>query len=84
MNIAKLIENTEITLITRRTGKEFKVFVSWFDVETRILCGWYTDRYGEPEIKLFDMEEYDFRFYEQQAEQGGKSPRRVRICWEEI
>ena len=59
-NIAKLIENTEITLVTKKARKEFKVFVSWFDEKTNILCGWYTNRFGKLDIKQFNMNEYDF------------------------
>lgn len=57
--IAKMIENTEVTLLTKKTRKETKVFVSWFDTKTNILCGWYTNRFGKLDIKQFDMSKYD-------------------------
>lgn len=58
--IAKRMENTEITLLTKKTKKETKVFVSWFDTKANILCGWYTNRFGKLDIKQFDMNKYDF------------------------
>ena len=60
MNIEKMIENTEITLITKKTRKETKVFVSWFDTKNNILCGWYTNRFNELAIKQFNMNNYDY------------------------
>lgn len=60
MNIAKMIEKTEITLITKKTRKEFKVFVSWVDTNTNIICGWYTNKYGDLAVKQFNMKNYDF------------------------
>jgi hypothetical protein len=58
--IAKRIENTEITLLTKKTKKETKVFVNWFNTTTNILCGWYTNKFGDLTIKQFDMNKYDF------------------------
>lgn len=60
MDIEEMIKDTEITLITKKARKQFKVYVSWFDKKTNILCGWYTNKYGEPAIKQFDMKKYDF------------------------
>lgn len=59
-NVAKMIENTEITLVTKKARKETKVFVSWFDTKTNILCGWYTNRFGDLTVKQFDMSKYDY------------------------
>lgn len=58
-SLEKLIANTEVTLITKKSRKEFKVFVSWFDSSNNKLCGWYTNRYGKLDIKQFDMNNYD-------------------------
>lgn len=58
-SLEKLIANTEVTLITKKSRKEFKVFVSWFDSNSNKLCGWYTNRYGKLDIKQFDMSNYD-------------------------
>lgn len=60
MNIAKMIENTEITLITKKTRKETKVFVSWVDTDRKIICGLYKNKFNEFSAKQFDMTKYDF------------------------
>ena len=60
IDIAKTIENTEITLLTKKTRKETKVYVNWFGTKRNILCGWYTNRYGELTVKQFDMNKYDY------------------------
>ena len=60
MKVSKIIENTEITLVTKKARKETKVFVCWFDEQQNILCGWYTNRFGDLETKQFDMRKYDY------------------------
>ncbi len=56
----KMIEGTEITLVTKKIKKEFKVYVSWYDTKKNILCGSYTNRFGRYAVKQFDMTKYDF------------------------
>jgi hypothetical protein len=55
-----LIKGTEVTLVTKKTRKEFKVFVSDIWNDGKIFVGWYTNRFGELAIKHFDMTQYDY------------------------
>lgn len=54
------ILKTEITLVTKKTRKETKVFVSDFWEKENIIVGMYTNRFGNFDIKQFDMNKYDF------------------------
>lgn len=58
--LMKLIIKTEVTLVTKKTRKEFKVFVSDIWEDGNIFVGWYTNRFGELAIKHFDMTQYDY------------------------
>ena len=58
--LMNLIKNTEVTFVTKKTRKEFKVFVSDIWEDGRIFVGWYTNRFGELAIKHFDMTQYDY------------------------
>ena len=58
--LMNLIKNTEVTFVTKKTCKEFKVFVSDIWGDGRIFVGWYTNRFGELAIKHFDMTQYDY------------------------
>lgn len=60
VDMEKVLNDTEITLLTKKTRKEIKVYVSWFDSTTNILCGWYTNRFGKLTTKQFNMNDYDF------------------------
>lgn len=55
-----MVLKQEITLVTKKTRKEFKVFVSDIWEDGRIFVGFYTNRFGELAIKHFDMTQYDF------------------------
>lgn len=58
--IAALVVNQEITLITKKQRKEFKVYVSDVQDNGRTFVCWYTNRFGELDIKRFDMTQYDY------------------------
>lgn len=58
--IEKMILKTEITLITKKTRKETKIFVSDIWEDGKIFVGMYTNRFGELAIKHFDMSKYDY------------------------
>lgn len=58
--LALMVLKNEITLVTKKTKKETKVFVSDIWENGRIFVGWYTNRFGELAIKHFDMTQYDF------------------------
>lgn len=55
-----LIKNTEVTFVTKKTRKEFKVFISDIWGDGKIFVGWYTNRFGELAIKQFHMDQYDY------------------------
>lgn len=50
----------EITLLTKKTRKEIKVYVSDVQDNGKTFVCWYTNRYGKTDIKRFDMTNYDF------------------------
>ena len=52
-------EGDEITLMTKKTRTETKVNVCWYDKKSKILCGWYMNKFKELSIKQFDMRKYD-------------------------
>lgn len=52
-------EGDEITLMTKKTRKETKVNVCWYDKKSKILCGLYMNKFKELSIKQFDMRKYD-------------------------
>ena len=58
--LALMVLKNEITLVTKKTKKETKVFVSDIWENGRIFVGLYTNRFGELAIKHFDMTQYDF------------------------
>lgn len=58
--LALMVLKNEISLVTKKTKKETKVFVSDIWENGRIFVGWYTNRFGELAIKHFDMTQYDF------------------------
>ena len=55
-----LIKNTEVTFVTKKTRKEFKVFISDIWNDGKIFVGWYTNRFGELAIKQFNIDQYDY------------------------
>jgi len=52
--------NQEVTFITKKSRKEFKVYVSDVQDNGRIFVGWYINRFGKLDLKRFDMTQYDF------------------------
>lgn len=58
--LALMVLKNEVTLVTKKTKKETKVFVSDIWENGRIFVGFYTNRFGELAIKHFDMTQYDF------------------------
>ena len=58
--ISSFVINQEVTFITKKSRKEFKVYVSDVQDNGRTFVGWYTNRFGELDIKRFDMTQYDF------------------------
>jgi len=58
--LALMVLKNEITLVTKKTKKETKVFVSDIWENGRIFVGIYTNRFGDLAIKHFDMTQYDF------------------------
>lgn len=58
--LALMVLKNEITLVTKKTKKETKVFVSDIWENGRIFVGFYTNRFGDLAIKHFDMTQYDF------------------------
>ena len=58
--LALMVLKNEITLVTKKTKKETKVFVSDIWENGRIFVGFYTNRFGDIAIKHFDMTQYDF------------------------
>lgn len=60
MNIAEMIIDTEITLITKKTRKETKVYVSAVEDNGKTFLCLYTNKFKELSIKRFDMTKYDF------------------------
>ena len=61
-NLKEIILKKEIILITKKTRKETKVFVSDVWEKQNIIVGMYTNKFGEFAIKQFDMSKYDFCF----------------------
>ena len=60
LDITELVLKHEVTLITKKTRKETKVYVSDIWENGKIFVGWYTNRFGELAIKQFDMTKYDY------------------------
>ena len=58
--LSLMVLKNEITLVTKKTKKETKVFVSDIWENGRIFVGFYTNRFGDLAIKHFDMTQYDF------------------------
>lgn len=58
--LMNLIMNTEVTFVTKKTRKEFKVYIMDIWEEGKIFVGGYTNRFGELDIKHFDMSQYDY------------------------
>lgn len=58
--IIEMIKDTEITMITKKRRKEFKVYVSDVWDNGKVIVGWYTNRFGKLDLKQFNMNEYDF------------------------
>ena len=58
--LALMVLKNEVTLVTKKTKKETKVFVSDIWENGRIFVGFYTNRFGDLAIKHFDMTQYDF------------------------
>lgn len=52
--------NQEVTFITKKSRKEFKVYVSDVQDNGRTFVGWYINRFGKLDLKRFDMTQYDF------------------------
>jgi hypothetical protein len=55
-----MIINHEVTFITKKNRKEFKVYVSDIQDNGKTFVGWYTNRYNKLDIKRFNMDEYDY------------------------
>ena len=60
LDLEVILHDIEVTLITKKARKEIKVWASWYDDETNILCASYTDRFGKYAVKQFNMKNYDF------------------------
>lgn len=60
LDLEVILQNREVTLITKKARKEIKVWASWYDDRTNILCASYTNRIGKYAIKQFNMNDYDF------------------------
>lgn len=60
LNLEAILHDIEVTLITKKARKEIKVWASWYDDETNILCASYTDRFGKYAVKQFNLKNYDF------------------------
>jgi len=56
----EFVINHEITLLTKKTHKQLKVYVSDVQDSGRTFVCWYTNRYGKTDLKRFDMTEYDY------------------------
>ena len=54
------VKDKEVTLLTKKTRKEIKVYVCDVQDNGRTFVCWYKNRYGNTDLKRFDMTEYDF------------------------
>ena len=57
--IAEMIKQTEVTFVTKKIGKEFKVFVCDVQDDGKTIVGWYTNRFGKLDIKRFAVADYN-------------------------
>lgn len=60
LDLEVVLQDTEVTLITKKTRKEIKVWASWYNDDTKTLCASYTNRFGRYAVKQFNMNDYDF------------------------
>lgn len=60
LDLEVVLQDTEVTLITKKARKEIKVWATWYNDETKTLCASYTDRFGRYAVKQFNMNDYDF------------------------
>lgn len=60
LDLEVVLQDTEVTLITKKARKEIKVWASWYNDDTKTLCASYTDRFGRYAVKQFNMNDYDF------------------------
>lgn len=60
LDLEVVLQNTEVTLITKKARKEIKVWASWYNDDTKTLCASYTNRFGRYAVKQFNMNDYDF------------------------
>lgn len=60
LDLEVVLQDTEVTLITKKARKEIKVWASWYDDITKTLCASYTNRFGKYAVKQFNMNDYDF------------------------
>lgn len=58
--VSALVKNQEITLITKKTRKEIKVYVSDVQDNGKTFVCWYTNRFGKLSLKRFDITKYDY------------------------
>ncbi len=60
LDLEVVLQDTEVTLITKKARKEIKVWATWYNDDTKTLCASYTDRFGRYAVKQFNMNDYDF------------------------
>ena len=60
LDLEVVLQDTEVTLITKKARKEIKVWASWYNDDTKTLCASYTNRFGRYAVKQFNMNDYDF------------------------
>ena len=60
LDLEVILQDTEVTLITKKARKEIKVWATWYNDDTKTLCASYTDRFGRYAVKQFNMNDYDF------------------------
>lgn len=60
LDLEVILQDIEVTLITKKARKEIKVWATWYNDETKTLCASYTDRFGKYAVKQFNMNNYDF------------------------
>lgn len=60
LDLEVVLQDTEVTLITKKARKEIKVWATWYNDDTKTLCASYTDRFGRYAVKQFNMKNYDF------------------------
>lgn len=55
LNLEVILQDIEVTLITKKARKEIKVWATWYNDETKTLCASYTDRFGRYAIKQLNV-----------------------------